>query len=78
MKVYMIELKLAATAYVRAKSKEEAIVALQDEIGKGCDYSEVEVSDAPLDSLDLPDISLSPVMTVIGPYESWDDMELAD
>lgn len=65
MTVYSIDLKVAATAYVRADTKEEAIQALKDEIGiNGCDYADLEISDLPLESEELPDISLSPAMTI--------------
>ncbi len=80
MPVYQIDLKVAATAYVRANSKEEAIQALKEEtrFPRGADYDDFEISGARLDSEDLPDISLSPAMTVWGPWGSWSDMELAE
>lgn len=78
MSVYQIDLKVAATAYVRADSKEEAIQALKDEIGRGCDFDDFEVSDLRLSDPELPDISLSPAMTVLGPFGPWSDMELAE
>ncbi len=80
MSVYSIELKVAATAYVRAESKADAIAALKDMISEryGSDYIDFEISEARLDSEDLPDISLSPAMTVWGPWGDWSEMELAE
>ena len=80
MSVYQIDLKVAATAYVRANSKEEAIQALKEEIRdrRGCDMADLQISDARLDSEHLPDISLSPAMTVWGPWGDWSEMELAE
>jgi hypothetical protein len=78
MAVYSIDLKVAATAYVKADTKEQAIAALKEEIGKhGTDFSDFEISGLPLDSEDLPDISLSPAMTVWGPWGEWFDMDEA-
>ena len=79
MTIYSIDLKVAATAYVRANSKEEAIQALKDEIGSyGTDIADFEISNHRLDSEELPDISLSPAMTVAGPWGDWNDMEKAE
>jgi len=80
MPVYSIDLKVAATAYVRADTKEQAIAALKDEIcyPRGSEIFDLQISDARLDSADLPNISLSPAMTVWGPWGSWSDMDLAD
>ena len=78
MSIYQIDLKVAATAYIRANSKEEAIQALKDEIGRGCDYADLEISGLRLSHPELPDISLSPAMTVLGPFGPWSDMELAE
>jgi hypothetical protein len=80
MPVYSIDLKVAATAYVKADTKEQAIAALKEEISEryGTDLSDFETSGLPFDSADLPDISLSSAMTVWGPYGCWSDMERAD
>jgi hypothetical protein len=80
MPVYSIDLKVAATAYVKAESKAAAIAALKEEISErfGTDLSDFETSGLPFDSEDLPDISLSPAMTVWGPWGNWSDMERAD
>lgn len=79
MNVYSIDLKVAATAYVRASSKQEAIAALKDELcAFGTDIADFEVSSRRLNDPDLPDISLSPAMSVWGPWGDWNDMEQAD
>lgn len=74
LNVYRIEMRMSATLYVRAKSEKEA-----REIAKRSSLSvmrltpgEVEVSDSPFDSPELPDVSFSPVATVQGPYEEFD------
>jgi hypothetical protein len=74
MPVYTIELKVAATAYVRAETKEQAIAALKDEISEryGTDLSDFQIGGL------AADISISPAMTVWGPWGSWSEMERAD
>lgn len=78
MPIYSIDLKVAATAYVRANSKQEAIDALRDEIGNFCDLDDFEISDLAFNNPELPDISLSPAMTVHGPWGHWANMDEAE
>jgi hypothetical protein len=81
MNVYSIDVRVYATAYIKANSAEEAL-----EIAKGLKDSalevddagsDVEISGAMLDDPDLPDVSLSPAMTVVGPDDG-DEPSLAE
>lgn len=75
MKLFSIDLKVAATAYVRAENKEQAIAALKAELARsGTDLVEFEISGLSFDNPELPTISLSPAMTVWGPWGDWSDM----
>jgi hypothetical protein len=76
MTLYRIEMAVAATAYVKAKNKQEAIekaLALSntfltvaetphDDTAEG----EIAISGASFDWPGLPEISLSPAMTILG------------
>lgn len=70
MPVYSIEVQVAATAYIRAKNPAEAMEkakALKDSSPDILDSGgDVPVSGARLDSSDLPEVSLSPAMTILG------------
>ncbi len=81
MLIYSIAVTVYATAYVRAGSPEEAkakAVALENLALEVEDVaSEVPISGLKLSDLRLPDVSLSPAMTVIGPDKD-DEPELAE
>ena len=73
MKLFSIDVQVWATAYVKAETAKEAF-----EIAKGLKWSspiildsegDVEVSGLPYDDEDLPDVSLSPAMTIHGPKD---------
>ena len=69
-KVFRTDIWIAATAYIRAESAEEAaqILAGMDtniQFQEGQEIAEgLEISGERLESEDLPELSLSPVMTV--------------
>ena len=71
MPIYSITVTVYATAYIRAASPEEAKakgLALENHVLEVEDAgSEVAISGLKLNDPGLPDISLSPAMTVIGP-----------
>jgi hypothetical protein len=73
-KIYRIDMMVAATAYIRANSEDEALQlarAMRDDTLEVADAgSEVPISGARFDDPDLPDVSLSPAMTVRGPFKS--------
>ena len=76
MRLYSIDLQIAGTLYIRASNLEEAKRLLAESINtKGGTYlevedvsSDIEISNLDLDDEDLPDVSLSPVMVVWGPW----------
>lgn len=70
MPLYQVEMQVCATAYIKAKNAVEA-----REIADGLKYSspsildsggDVEVCGRQFDDPDLPDVSLSPAMTIHG------------
>lgn len=71
MPIYSIAVTVYATAYIRAGSPEEAkakAAALENHALEVVDAgSEVAISGLRLSDPALPDVSLSPAMTVIGP-----------
>lgn len=77
-KLYAVDVQIAATGYIKAKTRKEA-AALADAMFKDAKLEveaadgEVEISGVPYDSPDLPPASLSPCMTIINyskPYRN--------
>jgi hypothetical protein len=81
MPIYSIAVPIYATAYVRAGTPEEAKVKAANLENLALEVedraSEVPISGLQLSDPALPDISLSPAMTVIGPDKD-DVPELAE
>lgn len=83
MKLYSVDIKICATAYIKAKTPEEAF-----EIAKSLkhgalelspdEYQDIPISGRQYDDPDLPDVSLSPAMTVYGPFDGETIAHLAD
>jgi hypothetical protein len=86
MAVWSLDLRVCATAYIVADTAEEAREKLKAhfathegerleilglEVGEGC-AQDFEISGAAYDDDDLPEISLSPAMTVYAP--SWEEL----
>lgn len=77
-KIYSIDVTIAATVYIRADTRAAAIEQARAlEEGKCIEVGESEDGDIPVSGLryddpDLPDLSLSPGMTVTG---LWGDPE---
>jgi hypothetical protein len=72
MNVYSIDVKIYATAYIRAETQEQALEIareLKDTALNFPDYvdSDPMISGRQYDDPDLPDLSLSPIMTIHGP-----------
>ena len=71
MPLYSIDVKLYATAYIRARSADEALKiarGLKDSSPAILDHEgDVLVSGARFSDPELPDVSLSPAMTIHGP-----------
>jgi len=85
--VYKIPVTIAATAYVQADARDSALAALR---AKGATVwlelnedanQEIPISGANFDSDELPEISLSPAMTLyftdMGKSLTVDDVEIA-
>jgi len=69
MNLYSIDITLAATAYIKAETVEEAAANLGILHMDCLDVNDTSwFSDAMLGSPDLPEISLSPAMTIYGPF----------
>jgi len=88
MNLYNITVQIAASAYVKADSAEEARRILEAELNDGGACIEVEdagpsdlpISDLQFSSPELPDISLSPAMTILSvwPDMATDEIELVE
>jgi len=70
LNVYSADIKLCATAYIRASSAAEARRLLDEKFGKLSSIDllpdDITVSDRSYESERLPDASLSPTMTCYG------------
>lgn len=70
MKIYSIDVLVYATAYIRAANVSEAMEKARKMRGASIDTEQggdVVISGANYDDPALPDVSLSPAMTVCGP-----------
>lgn len=71
--VYSIDVKIYATAYIRADSEAEALKiakAMKDDCLELCEQDgDPAISGLNYDNPDLPGVSLSPAMTIYGPDE---------
>lgn len=68
MNLYQVELKIFATAYIKASSEDEAIAAAKELQGQSPAIADSE-GDIPISGLafndpELPDVSISPAMTI--------------
>ena len=81
MPIYGIDIKIYATAYIRADNEKQAaerVALLTDAILEVRDAGpEVAISGRSLTDPALPDLSLSPAMTIAGP-EHDDEPELLE
>ncbi len=70
MPIFSVDVRVAATAYIRAATPEAAM-----EIAKGLEGTMIDVSgdsmisDLKLNDKDLPNVSLSPMMTIQTPFD---------
>lgn len=70
--IYTVDVRLYATAYIRASSAKEALeIAKRELSGEFIEVAEQRESDIPITgerfSPEMPDVSLSPAMTIKGP-----------
>ena len=70
MPFFQADVLICTTAYVKAKSKSEAYRKLITHDETSVEFrnqviNEIEVSGLPIDSPDLPELSISPYMTVL-------------
>ena len=81
MPIYGIDIKVYATAYIRADNEQQAAeraASLENVVLQVCDNgSEVAISDRAFADPALPDLSLSPAMTIAGPEDD-DEPELLE
>jgi hypothetical protein len=81
MKVFQIDVRLYGTVFIRAETREEAekkLTAVKgDWLAMDGGGESIEVSGADLDSDDLPEVSLSPAFTLIGP-DADESLEVAE
>lgn len=79
MSLYRVEVKICATAYVKANNPTEAIKKATALSGSSPDIldsgGEVPVSGAKFDDPALPEISLSPAMTIHGVWRTTKNAE---
>lgn len=83
MKNFQIDVKIAGTVYVKAETEEEALLLINKHFPSGNlqflevaedrgapnnDPDNIYVSGLPFDHPELPIISISPVMTIHGPW----------
>lgn len=85
MNVYSVEIRLCATAYIKATSPGAAVVKAIAEYGtpalsgKGVEVgTSDDVSDLAFHDPDLPEVSLSPAMTAYGLWDAADKPELQE
>ncbi|TGT64038.1 MULTISPECIES: hypothetical protein [unclassified Mesorhizobium] len=81
MNLYSIELKICATAYIKAETEEAALAKAKELVGDGIELREDEYAELPIsgkryDDEDLPDVSLSPAMTIDSLWS--ENVELAE
>jgi hypothetical protein len=76
MPIFSRDLKLCATAYIRAADEEEAARIFAATFGEGNtadlptgDAGDFEVSGDSYDDPDLPDVSISPAVTTYGAFD---------
>lgn len=74
--LYSIDIKVVATAYIKADSEEEALEKVKGLHLDGIEVSGDIISERQFDDPDLPEISLSPAMTLYEPID--DHAELID
>ena len=71
MKLWSIDVRLYATAYIKAETQEEAMNIARTLSGESPGIlnsgGDVPLSDLQFSDNDLPDVSLSPAMTIAGP-----------
>jgi len=82
MPIYSIDIKVCATAYIRANNEQQAaeraaslenvILQVRD------DDSEVAISGRNFADPELPDLSISPAMTIVGPEDDAEPELLED
>jgi hypothetical protein len=83
MKVFSIDVRMVATAYIRAETHEAAVELVQRQLHEtGLDLEVGYMNDVPISGLqyhdpELPEVSLSPAMTIVGPADD-DALEMVE
>lgn len=74
MKLYTLDMQICATAYIKADSPEEALTKANQWLADaqlevaGVDGDTI-INGLRLDDPELPEVSISPAMTILGPFE---------
>jgi hypothetical protein len=78
--IYRMDVQIAATVYVRADSAEQAKAIISELKDTALELAEQDgvlpISGTPLDDEQLPPVSLSPVMTVLGGFNGGEPEEV--
>ena len=83
MNLYRLEVKLCGSAYIKAETEEEAVKLFHEHFGhdekrwEGVDVDYM-TSSRDFDDPRLPEVSLSPAMTALGPFTVAEDGSLPD
>ena len=83
MKLYSVDIPIVATAYIKAASSEEALSKAQKLRNLSLELSEdpnqeIPICGKPFDDPDLPEVSLSPAMTICRLPDGTDPMLRSD
>jgi hypothetical protein len=76
--IYSLDMKLCATVYVRAASKDEALTRAKAFASDTFEFNGETVSGRQFNDPKLPDVSLSPAMTGHGLWDAEPVPELAE
>jgi hypothetical protein len=83
VKLYSINVKICATAYIKAESEEEAMDILLETVGDGKSqlFGEDDIRgviDGSTFSSDMDDFTLSPAITYYGVYDDDETLQLVE
>ncbi len=77
LKVFSQDIRIVGTVYVKAENRKEAKKKIKDLTGDGLEVSGALISGLQFDDENLPEISLSPAMTLHNPTGNVEFMQHA-